>query len=164
MSAAESPSQDTIILLTAASGLSHGFLVHSICQPSDLSSVATIQQILDPNPSQDLLDSCLFRELPTYLDLPAEDLHILISTKSGTGKAEACFERLFQPVLRAIGLEDKSYNVIRTTSHTSVREFAAGRLLERAQKGIEQTVLLLSGDGGVVDLLNGLLGGETRTK
>jgi hypothetical protein len=62
--------------------------------------------------------------------------------------------------LEAIGLKDGSYTVVKTSSHETIRDLSTWRLRERAEKGVKQTVLLLSGDGGVVDLINGLLGSD----
>jgi hypothetical protein len=164
MGTAETPSLDSVIFVTDISSPTEGFLVHSVSQNSDPTSLATIQQTRNSNASPELLEQYLFRGLPAYLNLPAEDLHIIISTNSGTGKAEAYFESILKPVLQSIGLGDDSYNVMRTTSNESVKKFAVGRLLKRAQSGVEQTVILLSGDGGIVDILNGLLGGEKLSR
>ena len=95
-----------------------------------------------------------------HLSLPAEDIHVVISSKSGTGKAAAFFQDVLQPVLKVLGLGENGYQVVRTTSHETITELAENKLREKAAKGIRQTVMLLSGDGGVVELLNGLVGAE----
>jgi hypothetical protein len=46
---------------------------------------------------------------------------------------------------------------LETESSDTVKEFAGGRLREKAHQGVRQTVVLLSGDGGVVDIVNGLM-------
>jgi hypothetical protein len=46
---------------------------------------------------------------------------------------------------------------VRTSSAESVVEFARSTLLVAANQGRKQTVLMLSGDGGMVDTINGLL-------
>ncbi|KAI9886834.1 MAG: hypothetical protein M1823_001333 [Watsoniomyces obsoletus] len=58
-----------------------------------------------------------------------------------------------------LGIPPSSYTVQETTSADSIRNFARDVLGPNARSGIRQTVLLLSGDGGVHDLLNGLLAG-----
>jgi len=60
-------------------------------------------------------------------------------------------------VLLAVGITDSQYNVLRTESTESVVDFARTTLLPAANAGKRQTVLLLSGDGGIVDTVNGLL-------
>ena len=97
---------------------------------------------------------------PPHLSLPAEDIYVVISSKSGTGKAAAFFQDVLRPVLKVLGLRDDGYQAIRTTSHETISELAGTKLRDKAEKGVKQTVILLSGDGGVVELLNGLVGGE----
>ncbi|OBT90981.1 hypothetical protein VE02_00238 [Pseudogymnoascus sp. 03VT05] len=97
------------------------------------------------------------------LSLPAEDIHVVISSKSGTGKAAAFFESVLAPALKVLGLGEDAYQVVHTTSHETITELAEGTLREKAARGMRQTVILLSGDGGVVELLNGLVGAEVSS-
>lgn len=101
------------------------------------------------------------RLLPT---VEARIIHILISTTAGTCLAVDFFSSILQPLLSLLSDNDHpdslaSFNLIRTTSTDSVREFvtSAGGLRDMARQGKKQTVMLLSGDGGVTDLVNGLL-------
>jgi hypothetical protein len=110
------------------------------------------------------LDKHLFQGLPAYLDPTANVLHVLISTLSGTGLSPQFFDDILEPVLGAIRLKSSDYNVIRTTSAESVKEFARSELLVRANRGKKQTVLMLSGDGGMVDTINGLLESGDRSR
>ncbi|ELR03095.1 hypothetical protein VC83_03452 [Pseudogymnoascus destructans] len=98
-----------------------------------------------------------------HLSLPAEDIHVVISSKSGTAKAAAFFESVLAPALKVLGLGENEYQVVHTTSHETITELAEGTLREKAAKGVRQTVILLSGDGGVVELLNGLVGAEVSS-
>ncbi|TVY21193.1 Sphingosine kinase 1 [Lachnellula arida] len=111
---------------------------------------------------QAFLDKHLFRTLPQHL-LPPNTLHVLISTLSGTGLAPEFFDEVLHPLLKAVGLADPSYIVLRTKSTESVKEFAKSSLLAGANAGSKQTVLMLSGDGGMVDTINGLLEEESRS-
>jgi hypothetical protein len=111
----------------------------------------------------EFLDRHLFQGLLPQLN-PSNDIHTLISTISGTGLAPEFFEKILQPLLRAIGLTDSKYHVVRTESAESVKEFARSVLLVGANIGRRQTVLMLSGDGGVVDTINGLLVSGTRSR
>lgn len=100
----------------------------------------------------------LFKSLPSYL-LESE-IHIIISTKSGTEKAEDVYKGILEPIFGVTGIMPLVRAVERTTSQESVRAYAQDILLKRANEGIRLTVILLSGDGGVVDLINGIMDGE----
>jgi hypothetical protein len=110
------------------------------------------------------LSDYFLTELPKHLRIFAEDMHVVISTRSGTGRAEAGFEALLEPTLEGLGFGNGSYHVTRTQSHESVRHFARNVLRKKAMDGVSQTVFLLSGDGGMVDIINGLLGEGARTR
>jgi hypothetical protein len=112
---------------------------------------------------QAFLDKHLFQALPSCLQ-PDNDIHILISTLSGTGLSPAFFDEVLHPLLRAIGLADSIYSIVRTSSAESVVEFARATLLVTASKGRKQTLLMLSGDGGMVDTINGLLESGQRSR
>ncbi|KAL9092578.1 MAG: hypothetical protein Q9165_004382 [Trypethelium subeluteriae] len=85
------------------------------------------------------------------------NLHIIVSTKSGTGLAEACFQNLVKPMLAHLGQhEGTSYTVHRTESERSITELVASVILPRARKSVNQAILLMSGDGGIVDFVNAL--------
>lgn len=94
-------------------------------------------------------------QLPKHLtkgsDSPAVDY--IVSTKAGTGRAEAFWEAVLRPLLdilaRVLPHNTAPDRVLVTDSDESVREYARG---EHTQG--PRTVVLLSGDGGVVDLLN----------
>lgn len=112
---------------------------------------------------KEFLDKYIFQTLPNYL-LSPNTLHVLISTLSGTGLAPQFFDEVLHPLLKAIGLADEDYVVLRTTSTESVKEFAQSLLLLEANAGSRQTVLMLSGDGGMVDTINGLLEEGPRSR
>ncbi|KAL5331924.1 hypothetical protein ACEPPN_001464 [Leptodophora sp. 'Broadleaf-Isolate-01'] len=110
---------------------------------------------------QGFLDKFQFQGLPAYLQ-DAKDVHVLISTLSGTGLAVAFFDEILHPLLRAISFEDAKYTVIKTKSAESVKEFTRFNLTDGANEGKEQVVMILSGDGGIVDTINELLQGKER--
>lgn len=110
------------------------------------------------------LDKHLFQGLPAYLGPDENVRHVLISTRSGTGLASGFFDEVLEPLLSAIGLKASDYNVVQTKNTDSVKEFARGVLLVQANEGKKQTVLMLSGDGGVVDTINGLLEDGDRSR
>ena len=104
----------------------------------------------------------LLPRLPDHLLLPPKDgqgsIHVIISTLSGTQKAEGFFERCLKPLLDR--LEVPPYDVHRTESPDTISRFTRDIILPRANQGIKQSIILLSGDGGIVDIINTLLGQE----
>ena len=85
------------------------------------------------------------------------NLHIIISTLSGTGYARNYFDQVVKPALSAVSIEDSDYHLHITTSDKSILNFTHETLFPVANQGTSQTVLLLSGDGGMVDIVNELL-------
>ncbi|TAQ89512.1 hypothetical protein B7494_g2170 [Chlorociboria aeruginascens] len=157
-------SEDTV-LITATGGKAP-YSIFSLAPTGSGSAKREAPFALRITPATSLpreyLDKYLFRGLPTYLSPVDHEIHILISTLSGTGLAPEFFDEVLLRLLKAVGLEDKSYNVVRTNSADSVKEFAQSVLLARANEAKKQTVLMLSGDGGMVDTINGLL--ETKSR
>lgn len=95
-------------------------------------------------------------------DLPeiVSKVHIVISTGSGTGHAQAFWEQLVRPSLHENGVHGNHYTLHSTTSESSINELIETAVLPQANKGVAQSVLLLSGDGGIVDTVNALLSGD----
>jgi diacylglycerol kinase family enzyme len=101
---------------------------------------------------EDLLEQHLLKNLPEHL-LPQNDFDVLVSTKSGTGRALEFWRSVLQPLLHLVGdipLEPRS--VVITESDQSVGNYA--KSLENGEPDRMRTVVLLSGDGGAVDMLN----------
>ena len=126
----------------------------------DPHAVARIEQIQDPPHA--LLEKFQITGISKHLSVPAgphsrRNLHVVVSIKSGTCKANSFFDHVVHPTLEALGLSEQHYEVHRTTSERFIGDFTRNILLPRANQGIQQTVLLLSGDGGVVDIINALL-------
>ncbi|CAF9921469.1 hypothetical protein IMSHALPRED_005179 [Imshaugia aleurites] len=84
-------------------------------------------------------------------------LYVIISIGSGTGEAQDFFDNVVKPAFGASGVQPFSYYVHTTDSHKSIERFISAVILPRANEGVSQTILLLSGDGGVVDTVNVLL-------
>ncbi|KAL9001671.1 MAG: hypothetical protein Q9188_005364 [Gyalolechia gomerana] len=109
----------------------------------------------------DYLNSHLLETVPEYLDVPpsadgSRNLHVIISVRSGLGEAQQFYDDILSHALEAIDLNRETYHVHITTSENSITEITEKLLLPRANDGIPQTVLLLSGDGGIVDNVNSL--------
>ncbi|EGX93322.1 Diacylglycerol kinase, catalytic region [Cordyceps militaris CM01] len=96
-------------------------------------------------------------QLPTHLargGTVGGVVDYVLSTKAGTGRAVPFWETVLQPLLavtaEALTQETQPDSVVVTDSDDSVRGYA------RAEHAgtVPRTIVLLSGDGGVVDLLN----------
>lgn len=94
--------------------------------------------------------SQLVTEVPSHLQ-HGEPVQVVISTHSGTGAAQSVFENIVRPLLVYLGLDHEVYE---TQSAQTILELSRSRFLERACAGIPQTILLLSGDGGLVDIVD----------
>ncbi|KAF3919457.1 hypothetical protein ABW21_db0202273 [Orbilia brochopaga] len=87
--------------------------------------------------------------LPPHLSLPASQIHVIISTHSGLRGAQAYYDALLAPLL--------SYLSIRHTTHTTSSPTSIGELTASiAENGLENLIILLSGDTGVTEYLNAL--------
>ncbi|KAK7927010.1 hypothetical protein PG985_004008 [Apiospora marii] len=115
---------------------------------------------------ESLLDKYLVKEAPEHLRATdTRKVHVVVSTRSGTGLALDFHRSVLQPLLAEFGLsaaaaaapggdddDGKSalLNLVTTRDAQSIQEFAAN-----LSAGVEHTLVLLSGDGGVVESLNG---------
>lgn len=86
----------------------------------------------------------------------SQNFHVMVSTGSGTGQTTNVWEQLLKPFLDLFGGEEK-YQLHFTASETSISEFTHSVLLPQANAGVTQSLILLSGDGGLVDVANTLL-------
>jgi diacylglycerol kinase family enzyme len=95
---------------------------------------------------------------PPHLRLP-RNVHVVVSTRSGLRLAQGFYQDVLRPLLGAVGLEprgagEEGYELTVTKNSNTIRDFARG--LGKDGDAGKKTVILLSGDGGVVDMLNGL--------
>jgi hypothetical protein len=88
--------------------------------------------------------------------------HVVVSTMSGTGLAPQFYKDAVKPLLAELNIhENQDYNVHFTESATSVTELTTSVFLPQANRGMAQRIILLSGDGGIVDVLNGIMSSRT---
>ncbi|TPX11967.1 uncharacterized protein E0L32_007270 [Thyridium curvatum] len=144
-------------------------------RPFELSGVSS------PELPQPVVDAHLLRDLPEGLKGSANHrLHVIISTRSGVGLAQSFYDGVVEPLLASLGLKPRThsdndllatsaqddslaaadgctYNLVVTQSSRTIKDFARDlwRRIPEVPAGQRHTILLLSGDGGVVDLLNG---------
>lgn len=159
---------EDVVAITKAEGESSGYIVHSLVEPDgEARAQGKPPFILSSTHKPSLNEQVLTRHsrpLPAQLDSGESHIYVLVSVKSGLGQAELFFETVVEPVVSAVGLKETDYSVIWTQNANTVREFARSILQPNAERGRKQTVLLLSGDGGIVDIVNALLekGGKSR--
>ena len=127
-----------------------------------------VQRVRVSNLPERILKEYLITSIPRHLSVSQNsetgpNIHALVSTRAGICEAERFFNDVVRDVFDSLGLSKKDYEVHYTTSDQTVKEFTSNILLPRANAGIAQTVLLLSGDGGIVDVVNVLLQ-ATQTK
>ncbi|KAJ5101461.1 ATP-NAD kinase PpnK-type [Penicillium alfredii] len=113
----------------------------------DLARLMKIKIATLPTPLSHLLT-----DLPDHLRGQGSPIQVVISTRSGTGRAKAVFLKAVQPLLAYLGLDD--YEVHETESAQTIIELAQSQFLERACNGVPQTIILLAGDGGVIDIVD----------
>ncbi|KAI1365048.1 ATP-NAD kinase-like domain-containing protein [Xylaria arbuscula] len=114
---------------------------------------------------QDLVDNFYIAGPPAHLQPdPQHCIHVLVSVRSGTGLSLQFYENVVAPILEALGLTASSadgagqgsYHLVVTQDAHSVKSFSKYLAARgRVETGFEHTVVLLSGDGGVIDILNG---------
>lgn len=89
------------------------------------------------------------------------NLHVVVSTGSGTGQAQAVWEQMLEPMLRHVcSLDAKDYAIHFTTSEYTVTDLTRDTFLRQANLGVAQAIIVLSGDGGMVDVVNALKSGQ----
>ncbi|KAF1737654.1 hypothetical protein CRV24_003276 [Beauveria bassiana] len=123
--------------------------------------LVAIQTSADNIPPQLASSVPRIAQLPAHLARGADGggggggvVDYVLSTKAGAGRAVLFWETALQPLLR-VAAQAFSENTVPdrlvvTNSDDSVREYAR----EERPAGVPRTIVLLSGDGGVVDLLN----------
>jgi diacylglycerol kinase family enzyme len=88
--------------------------------------------------------------------------HIVVSTGSGTGFASRFYDSVVVPLLALFDIkQDRDYTLHTTTSASSVTNLVEEIFLPAANRGERQSIVLLSGDGGVLDIVNALV---TKTR
>lgn len=86
------------------------------------------------------------------------ETHIIISTKSGTEKAPDFYEDAVKPALATLFPKGhENFLLHHTTSTESILDLTHDVFFPTANAGLSLRIILLSGDGGVIDLVNGLL-------
>ncbi|KAE8377680.1 ATP-NAD kinase-like domain-containing protein [Aspergillus bertholletiae] len=109
-------------------------------------------QLISLSPA--LRSQYLCTELPRHLCSHESGIHIIISTASGTGAARHLYKNILQPFLLQLGICD--YSVHETQSSQTITELCKSDFIPCAQAGTHKTIILLSGDGGIVDVVDAI--------
>ncbi|OAP60259.1 hypothetical protein AYL99_05261 [Fonsecaea erecta] len=88
--------------------------------------------------------------LPAHL-LPDREIHVVISILSGRHKAKEYYEESIKPLLDS---HEIVYFTHETKSTKTIIELTEKLFIVNARQGVKQTIILLSGDGGIVDIVN----------
>jgi diacylglycerol kinase family enzyme len=92
---------------------------------------------------------------PKPSDTKDLEIHVVISTGSGHQKATHFFDNVISPVLDTLH-PNQTITKHTTQSASSILEFTREIFYPKANNGTSIRIILLSGDGGIVDLVNGL--------
>ncbi|RAH75950.1 hypothetical protein BO86DRAFT_460231 [Aspergillus japonicus CBS 114.51] len=104
---------------------------------------------LDENEFEVSRESVQIRLL-RYTSLP-RDFH----SRTG-GKGMSVFKNILSPLLSQLGVREYAVHETRTTQ--TIVELCHTKLMPCAQAGIKQTIILLSGDGGLTDIIDSFHG------
>lgn len=158
--------ENIIFVLKQGESEDQGYVVFSLTNETKV-SYGKLSCLLAPRLPEDILQRHLLREIPDHLNSGGgRDVTVVVSTHSGLCRAEEFFMGVVRPLLAAVGLtprlsgdeaKEHGYEVIVTQSDKTIKDL--GKRLQQESAGcstaVKRSILLLTGDGGIVDLLNG---------
>lgn len=150
------PLDDVVCVLSDHERDSHGYRILFLQQGGGGGdSMSELKSVKVSDLPSAALSSYVHTESPYLGDPSGEkvDIHVVISTQSGMGRGRDIFSCTVQPLLWHLGL-DGHYKIHETQSPHTITELAQSTFLPRAQAGVSQTIVLLSGDGGLADLID----------
>ncbi|KAL4801249.1 ATP-NAD kinase-like domain-containing protein [Aspergillus unguis] len=154
------PVEDIVGILPSNGEQTHDYtmlyLQKEESNPGDLFKAYTIRLKSVP-PA--ILSRHLVTEIPSHLSNASSAqlrTHVIVSTGSGTGTAKEQFSNILQPCLAWIGLS--RYETHQTESAQSIVDLCQSLLIPQAEIGASQTIILLSGDGGLCDIIDSFHG------
>ncbi|OOF94454.1 hypothetical protein ASPCADRAFT_6139 [Aspergillus carbonarius ITEM 5010] len=101
------------------------------------------------------LSNHLYAQLPPHLCSSGSGsggLDIIVSTTSGTGTGVSFCNDILRPLLSYLGVTE--YEVHETQTTETITELCHAKFIPRARERLPQTILLLSGDGGLTDIID----------
>ncbi|KAK9454484.1 ATP-NAD kinase-like domain-containing protein [Dipodascopsis uninucleata] len=112
-----------------------------------------VSYVDDSNISKDpRLQTRFIEELPDYLDPEKSSISVICSVTAGKRKSRQVFKNLVEPLLRSLNIP---YNYIPTLSSSTIKDYAA-ELHRNVEPEKILTVIILSGDTSISELVNGL--------
>lgn len=153
--------ESIIFVLKQADSSESGYVVFSLTDETEQSN-GKLSCLLAPSLPDQILQKHLLPKIPDHLRCDAaHPVTVVVSTHSGLCRAGEFYKGVVQPLLAAVGLaprtsEKDGYEVIVTKNENTIKALGK-RLWEESTAtdiSTKKTIVLLSGDGGVVDLLN----------
>ncbi|KAI0012946.1 ATP-NAD kinase-like domain-containing protein [Xylariaceae sp. FL0662B] len=125
-----------------------------------------LSQVQTVDVPQSLLDQFLIQDIPEHLQSgQSRQIHVVVSTGSGTGLASNFYDSVLRPLLESLGFSvseagtgANTFSLIITQNAESIRDFARNLGHDNrdgSKDSTQHTIILLSGDGGVIEILNG---------
>jgi hypothetical protein len=85
----------------------------------------------------------------------SRETHIILSIGSGHQKAQYFYDNVLSPILEATGIKTTNLHV--TRSESTILDLTRDTFFPAANSAKPLRIILASGDGGIIDLVNGLL-------
>ncbi|CBF87565.1 diacylglycerol/lipid kinase family protein [Aspergillus nidulans FGSC A4] len=137
-----------ILCILSDGNVSRGYIVVFLKETGSPSTPPELERIYLQTALPTVLSDHLLTEVPDHLNY---DCHIIVSTASGTGRAKV-LSGILQQLLAWIGLN--RFTVHETQSAQTITELCHSLFIPQAEAGIQQTKVLLSGDGGLCDIID----------
>lgn len=153
----------TLDLSNAGPGQS-GFILCCLTEDPEQQAQPFQLHLLAADTVPDQLQEYRIDGIPPHLrNGDGNEVDVVVSTHSGVGHALPFWRSVLQPlwglVDEVLGTSLRASKITVTQDAQSVRQFARGLPPDQEQAAkdapVSRTIVLLSGDGGVVDLLNG---------
>lgn len=139
-----------IISLLPSSATGEYTLFHTSSSKPELHKISLVA------PPAALISRYSLSTLPPHLNPSAVNISIIISSGSGTGKADSYWTGVLQPLLSEYGLNNESYKIHPTTSATTIYELATSITSATEKHEKQQSIIILSGDTLLFELFNAL--------
>ncbi|KAL5601164.1 hypothetical protein BROUX41_005969 [Berkeleyomyces rouxiae] len=143
-----------------------GFTVFSALEDGDGASASYSVKYTDVTSVPLHFNFLVISSCPRHLQATeSHKLHVVVSTKSGFCLATRCWNQVVKPLLTwaqrlAGNTQTQGYSLLVTENAESIKGFSA-EVLGAGKPG--QTILLMSGDGGTVDLINAITPDDRQT-
>ncbi|KAL4877246.1 ATP-NAD kinase-like domain-containing protein [Aspergillus karnatakaensis] len=143
------PAENIICVLPKHGNLPYNTFLFLENDETSPGSVPQVGRVYLKSVPESILSSYLLTDTPDHL---ASNLHIIISTASGTGTAKLIFSRTLRPLLKFLDLQH--FEVHETKSTKTIIELCHSIFIPRAEVGTKQTIIILAGDGGLCDVID----------